>query len=146
MGEVRVNSSAFVYTVDNPQSGQPPLARAAHHGEVITLDAEQEKRGRAMTVNVDYPVGNTTVRATEPALVDVAYDSAGAALDAAKAARRAQLTAELEALGDGPVAVPVLLATTEDTADAPPAPTVAPPAPPAPPKASGSKSRDAGIR
>lgn len=135
MGKVRVNTDAFVYTVPNPQSGQPDLGRAAHKGEVIELDAEQERRGRDTLVTKHYTVGSTTVPAREPALVDESYDENGALVDAAKSARRAQLQAEIDALGGTDVpttdAPPVSGDTADDGGTLAPS---APPAPPAPPK------------
>lgn len=102
MGKVQVNTDLFMYTVPAAEAGKAPEPRAAYRGEVIELDAAQEKRGRETLVNRDYPAApgsNATVRASEPALVDEDFDADGAARDAALAARRTQLEAELAALG-----------------------------------------------
>lgn len=101
MGKAKVNTDLFMYTVPAAETGKAPEPRTAYRGEVIELDAAQEKRGRETLVNRDYPVagGPQTVRAQEPALVDESFDADGAAVDAAKAARAEQLRAELAALG-----------------------------------------------
>ncbi len=101
MGKARVNTDLFMYTVPAAEAGKAPEPRTAYRGEVIELDADQEKRGRETLVNRDYPVApgaGGTVRAQEPALVDESFDADGAAVDAAKAARAEQLRAELAAL------------------------------------------------
>lgn len=101
MGKVRVNADMFSYTVPAAEAGKAPEPRTAYFGEVIEIDATQEKRGREALVTRHYPVApgsNNTVSAQEPVLVDEDHDSEGAAADAAKAARAAQLRAELAAL------------------------------------------------
>ncbi len=154
MGTVRVNTDMFSFTVPAAEAGKAPEPRTAYRGEVIDLDAAQERRGRATMVTKHYTVGKTDIPAQEPALVDVSWDEAGAALDAAREARRAQLLAELDALGpatavptvEGPVpggpptiagdSPGINLGEPGDPVPGPPAPPAppAPPRPPAPPK------------
>ena len=100
MGKVRVNTDLFMYTVPAAEAGKAPEPRTAYRGEVIELDAAQEKRGRETKVTRHYPVAGSaqTVTADEPVLVDESFDADGAAVDAAKAARAEQLRAELAAL------------------------------------------------
>ncbi len=114
MGTVKVNTDLFVYKVPNEEAGQPPLAKAAYRGDIIDIDDAQEKRGRALLVNHDYPFGTTTVRAVEPALVDVDHDSELSAAEAARQARIRQLNEQLAALGAGDIPDDVPTLATDD--------------------------------
>lgn len=134
-----VNADAYTYAVDNPVPGQPPIARTAHFGERVELSDAEVARGEAITVARDYPVGKTTVRRMEPALLpaDATLDPAVSGREAARLARVEALRQELEALEGAPPAVPLLdsgLAPIDEDDEGVPAPTkAAPPAPPAPP-------------
>lgn len=148
MGRAKVNSDAFIYTVPSPEAGKSPVPRSALRGEVIELDKDQEHRGRETEITRHYVVGTTTVPSREPALVDESYDEVGRAVDAAKAARRAQLVAELDALGPDSGTVPVVNAEPanepppggDDDTDLRDGP------PPAPPAAPGRTTQRSGTR
>lgn len=114
MGTVKVNCDLFMYKVPNEETGLAPVARAARLGDIIDIDAAQEKRGRATLINRDYPYGNTTVRSVEPSLVDVDHDANVSAAEAARQARLRQIMEEAEALGGLPEDVPLV----DDGADA----------------------------
>lgn len=102
MPKMVVNTDAYQWLTPNPAQGQPPVVRTAHRGEVIDVSDEEAERGRSLKVDVDYPVGAGFVRTQESALVEQGYDQSGAAANAAKEARAAQLRAELASLTGEP--------------------------------------------
>lgn len=106
MPKMVVNTDAYQWLTPNPAQGQPPVVRTGHRGEVVDVSDEEAKRGRSLKVDVDYPVGAGFVRTQEPALVEQGHDQSAAAADAAKAARVAQLQAELDALTPSTAAKP----------------------------------------
>lgn len=122
--ELIANADAVMYTVPNPQRGQPPVPRAAHRGETFTVGADEAKRLLAIDVNRDYELGGgRTFRQVEPAVVTPGETPGLSGVEAVRKAKAAELREQLAALESGPTAAEVaavsLTPTAEDDPDAP---------------------------